>query len=144
MVLTKWLRPGNATGPFNWQATNTSPLTRNSYSYNSGPQMGPLYTSFNRPNIELRMNQGTGIDNELTYSENIFSPNPANDFIVFKEIHFESEITITDMTGKVVLKSSLPQGNLQTLNTSELVNGVYQVIVSSKEKTIRKKLIISK
>ncbi len=144
MVLTKWSRPGYATGPFSWQATNTSPLKRVSYSYNSGPPMGPLYTSFYRPNIELNFNPSTGVDNAQLYNENILFPNPANDFIVFSDIHFESEITSTDMAGKVILKSSLPQGNLQTLNTSELANGVYQVIVSSKEKTISKKLIIAK
>lgn len=144
MVLTKWSRPGNSTGPFFWQATNTSPLTRTSYSYNSGPQMGALYTSVNRPNIELYFYPSTSIDNGLKNNENILFPNPANDFIVFSEIHFESEITITDMTGKLILKTSLPKGNLQTINTSEFVNGVYNVIISSKEKVIRKKLIVAK
>ena len=144
MILTKWSRPGNATGTFFWQSTNTSPLTRVSYSYNSGPQMGPLYTSVNRPNIQLYFYPNTNVNNGLINNKSIISPNPAGDFIVISENHFESDITITDITGKKIIKSHIPQGIFQKINTSELVNGIYEVILSSKEKIIREKLIIAK
>ena len=52
MVLTRWVRIGNATDAVHWQ---TSPTlnTRVSHSFSTTSSMGTLYTSLERPNIRI-------------------------------------------------------------------------------------------
>lgn len=144
MILTHWARSGNSTGPVNWLSTNTNPLIRNSYSFNTSQTMGGLVTSNNRPDIQLTLSPSTSIGVEMS-AENIrIFPNPAKDFFIVEEVKFPSTVTLTDITGKIVFKTDIPQVKMQKLSLTNIPNGIYEVIVLSTENTYRDKLVIAK
>jgi hypothetical protein len=70
-------------------------------------------------------------------------PNPANDLINIKSTLSEGNITIFDMTGKLLINQQF-SGAMNSINTSELKNGIYNLTISNGEKTSSEKLIIQK
>ncbi len=77
-------------------------------------------------------------------SQNIFftlSPNPAKD-IVYIQANDLSEVTVTDASGKIILKKSV-SGNKAALNISAFTSGIYMVTVKDKNNnTATKKLVV--
>lgn len=67
------------------------------------------------------------------------SPNPAKDFVVVSGVAKGTEVSLFDVTGKLLFKSQAA-GTSFTINTSSYQNGVYVVKVGDKTS----KLIISK
>ncbi|MDA8886591.1 M43 family zinc metalloprotease [Bacteroidia bacterium] len=71
-------------------------------------------------------------------------PNPAqNSVTLIMENVNDATVSIVDITGRLLLQQNLDHSNSE-LNTADLVNGVYSVLVYSEGKRWSKKLIISK
>jgi hypothetical protein len=72
-------------------------------------------------------------------------PNPAQNKVQLKglEKYANARVSIVDITGRLLLQQILDSQNT-TINTETLVNGVYNVVVLSKNKSWSKKLIINK
>lgn len=96
-------------------------------------------------NVMVRMNFDpslASIDEHEGLNVSVY-PNPANDLINIKSTLSEGSITIFDMTGKLLLNQQI-SGAMNSINTSELKNGIYNLIISNGEKTSSEKLIIQK
>lgn len=86
--------------------------------------------------------QGLGFENQSAEDKVIIYPNPSNDFV---NVRFEteiSEIQITDMSGKAILRRKVDSTNI-TLNIKEIPGGIYFVNCKTKDKSYRKKLVIN-
>jgi hypothetical protein len=70
-------------------------------------------------------------------------PNPANEVVNFNGLERDSQITIFDATGRVVLKSQIQSFQYQ-MNVSTLTNGVYFVRYETKGNVSMKELVIRK
>ncbi len=96
-------------------------------------------------NVMVRMNFDpslASIDEVQGLNVSVY-PNPANDLINIKSTLSEGSITIFDMTGKLLINQQI-SGAMNSINTSELKNGIYNLIISNGEKTSSEKLIIQK
>ncbi len=97
---------------------------------------------------KLINNYSVGI-NSLESPENIFKiyPNPTDNFIFIDlskmNVDKETEICIYSITGNLVRKSIF-QDNLITMNVEELVNGVYIITVNSNGSYERQKFVIQR
>lgn len=70
-------------------------------------------------------------------------PNPANEVVNFNGLERDSQITIFDATGRVVMKSQIQSFQYQ-MNVSTLTNGVYFVRYETKGNVSMKELVIRK
>ena len=61
----------------------------------------------------------------------LFYPNPASDFISISGIERDSDLTIYDLMGKVVLKTSVESGD-NMIDVSNISNGTYIIAVDGK------------
>jgi hypothetical protein len=96
-------------------------------------------------NVMVRMNFDpsiASIEETQGLSVSVY-PNPANDLINIKSTLSEGNITIFDMTGKLLINQQF-SGAMNSINTSELKNGIYNLTISNGEKTSSEKLIIQK
>lgn len=91
--------------------------------------------------------EGTDLFSRVNVANNAFIiyPNPSKGMFT---IHFEEQapnttIQIFDVMGKL-LKSIPTKSLIQTIDASELDNGVYIVVVSDGEQLLKEKMIISK
>lgn len=79
-------------------------------------------------------------DNSLAQDVAVY-PNPfRNELNLHNGSDAEVQVTVTDALGKVVLNATIP-GGTQSLNTSELNNGLYIVRISNGDKSISRKLV---
>ncbi len=78
-----------------------------------------------------------GIDDEIQ-----FSPNPFSDKIQISTKQEINLIEVIDMTGKVVI-SQIPEANQFSLNTTELLSGIYFVKIYNNEAVVLKRIIKS-
>lgn len=94
-------------------------------------------------------------DNTTEHKEEVIStievntlniyPNPSSGTfnIHFDELPLNTNIQIFDLMGR--LRKSIPINNtIQTIDASELENGVYMIVVPSEEQLFKEKIIISK
>ena len=97
---------------------------------------GDIYSNI----ITLTIDVCTGIDNTQQTSFSIY-PNPATSQLTINNVQLTADnIKILDITGKVVLVSSLRGGTTnQSVDISDLQNGVYFVKVGSVVKEFIKK-----
>ncbi|PCJ66293.1 MAG: hypothetical protein COA58_05830 [Bacteroidetes bacterium] len=72
-------------------------------------------------------------------------PNPAQNFVQVKMAKNVNDaiVSIVDITGRLLLQQNLDPSN-QSINTTDLTNGVYTVVVTSQDGEWSKKLIINK
>ena len=71
-------------------------------------------------------------------------PNPASNFTIIETVGFEmSNVTILDITGKVVLESN-PESSKEVINTTSLSNGTYFVKITVNNNVVTKKMEIVK
>ena len=78
-----------------------------------------------------------GADEEIQ-----FSPNPFSDKIQISTKQEINLIEVIDMTGKVVI-SQIPEANQFSLNTTELLSGIYFVKIYNNESVVLKRIIKS-
>jgi plastocyanin len=72
-------------------------------------------------------------------------PNPASDnLIIEKKSGFEADMTIYDITGKVVLSEQGVADIRRSFNISSLTRGIYFVELNNNGRIIRKKLLVSR
>lgn len=86
---------------------------------------------------------GSTLNNQLAV--NVY-PNPSKNFIqVASNIPVNAQITITDLSGKMLVNHNHNFGinNEATIDIANLHNGIYLVNISSGEKSTTKRLIIS-
>jgi hypothetical protein len=90
-------------------------------------------------------NCGSSLNIEHRNSENtvIIFPNPAQDVITISELPLGAELSILDITGKIILSTTV-NSNLFMVNTDEFSNGVYLVNVNTNGSTSTKKLVVNK
>ena len=82
--------------------------------------------------------------NELTKESIAIFPNPTSGQINVKSIDEIIEVSISDLTGKIITTSSLAkQGELQ-LDLSNLSNGHYHVKVETKNSVVFKSILLSR
>jgi hypothetical protein len=96
-------------------------------------------------NVMVRMNFDpslASIDEVQGLNVSVY-PNPANDLINIESTLSDGNIAIFDMTGKLLINQQI-SGAMNSINTSELKNGIYNLIISNGEKTLSQKLIIQK
>ena len=106
------------------------------------------------PSMTLKVKERTNSIEEFENTKNnvIVYPNPANDFV---NVAYKSttagqpvEISVTDMTGKVVYLTKVVNSAIGTnvfgFDTATFTNGIYVVNVSSNEGNVTRKLTIQK
>jgi hypothetical protein len=82
-------------------------------------------------------------ENELA-SASIY-PNPAKDFFTVElEEKSDFNVTITSVTGQIVMAQDFSELQQATINTSNLVPGVYMVNVNAGSETTTQRVVISK
>lgn len=133
---------------------------------NTSTDQNPIHTYTNNGtySVKLKVNNGCGIDSlskdvtlatgisETDFSTNelLILPNPIINGkmnIVFGNAFNNASIKINDITGKSVLVLSTSgkfKSGSYNFNISPLSTGIYFCIISSDEKTITRKIIISK
>lgn len=85
----------------------------------------------------------TGIDVIVNNANNvIIYPNPAKDQITIKSTSPIENVTIIDLTGKIIKEISPSFGLAQQVNTSDLSQGIYFVNYADENGTHTKKIII--
>ncbi|MFN3941559.1 MAG: T9SS type A sorting domain-containing protein [Flavobacterium sp.] len=72
---------------------------------------------------------------------NLF-PNPSNGEINIHQLPENSEILITDLSGKIVWRKSNSYSSFMVINLQDLVKGIYLIQILSKNQSIQKKLIL--
>jgi len=72
-------------------------------------------------------------------------PNPARNEVAIRSVDFQGKmsVSIVDITGRLLLQQNLGP-NEATINTTDLISGMYTVIVKTESGSWSKKLIISK
>ncbi|GAA4107399.1 hypothetical protein GCM10022393_02660 [Aquimarina addita] len=111
---------------------------------NSENTWGPVFTSV--INVESTLILDVEED-QLLVNTSVLSPNPAIDIVnidISNEYIGKIDITIIDMTGKVVYATSYTKSNMvfsQPLDISSLAKGLYQVQLTIDNKQAIKKLI---
>ena len=85
-----------------------------------------------------------GIESQLSSNEVTVYPNPANDYfnIAFSNASEVYSIKLYDMVGKLVIEGKVSNGT-ETIDVSQLVAGQYTIVISSRNNTISKKIIIT-
>ena len=104
----------------------------------------PTTTSYLHPyNFKLTK---TPVVNGIDYTEKpdtlLIYPNPATNTLNIKGITSKSTIKLYDMLGKLVMQTETESD--ETLNTSQLTQGVYTFVAEDKRGSIFKKVIITK
>jgi hypothetical protein len=82
---------------------------------------------------------------ENNFSSNSISiyPNPAKDVFTISELPVGSELSILDITGKIMF-STIVNSNQLTINTEDFTNGLYLIHLNHSGATSNKKLIVNK
>jgi len=108
------------------------------YAYNSIPDQ-PIFAGEGQPIIT-----GT-VENSFASSINIF-PNPAIDklTIALASYNQKVEVTITDITGKIVYATTAGETQLIEVNTQDFSEGIYMVQIQAEGFIATKKLVIEK
>jgi hypothetical protein len=87
--------------------------------------------------------QPLSIDMLTTFNDAQIFPNPAQDIITISELPLGAELSILDITGKVMF-STIVNSNQLIVNTDEFSNGIYLVNVNTNGSTTSKKLAVYK
>lgn len=96
-------------------------------------------------NTELFANFQSTVDIlETEFADMKIYPIPANDFINIDMIPENSEITLTNLLGEVLISNSNYSNTKARINTSNLQSGVYFIIVKTGNKHIANKIHIIK
>jgi hypothetical protein len=82
----------------------------------------------------------TTVDRKIGVAEIILHPNPASEFIFLNNLE-EVTISMYSTTGVCVKKEQIVQPN-ESLNISDLKNGVYFIQIETLEHTINRKIIV--
>ncbi len=85
----------------------------------------------------------TAVDRYENYDEVIAYPNPATDIINIKGLKNIERVLITNLTGSIVKDSSV-NGNLITMNISDLKPGIYLIVLYNRNGNVIKKKIVKR
>ena len=90
------------------------------------------------------MNDDNRIDASVTQDFDIY-PNPAGDFfnITFKNMEGDARLAIYDLQGKLVVEKIIENSN-ERIDTENLNNGVYLVMVSNRNGVMSKKVLLNR
>lgn len=93
--------------------------------------------------VKIQTEQLSTEENNINNHISIY-PNPAKDFIYLDNLPGGATIHITDMSGRKLFRQKYPDKKI-TINTSQLINGVYIIQVEYEGKSVlSEKLIINK
>ncbi|MFM7758577.1 MAG: T9SS type A sorting domain-containing protein, partial [Crocinitomicaceae bacterium] len=96
-------------------------------------------------NVMVRMNFDPSLANIDEAQDLSFSiyPNPTKDFINVVSTFSEGNLSIIDMAGKLLIEQNITS-TMNSIDASELMDGVYYLTMSNGDKTTTKKLVIKK
>ena len=96
-------------------------------------------------NVMVRMNFDPSLANIDEVQDLSFSvyPNPTKDVINVLSTFSEGNLSIIDMTGKLLIEQNITS-TLNSIDASEFMDGVYYLTMSNGDKTTTKKLVIQK
>ncbi len=97
-------------------------------------------TELNQIRYNREASKTTEIENVIA-SRNIISPNPAQDFFNLISEDEESDISIFDLKGKLILQKKV-FGKVNRIETLNFLSGVYIVQVKGQHSSMNKKLIV--
>lgn len=139
----------------NLPGSNDEPNSHGFITYRIKPKTGialgdvmqnsaAIYFDFNQPILTNTVTTTVGTLGIPDVAKDIFAlyPNPANSYVTVK-MHdaAAAEITITDVTGKTVLKTSLDAAE-SNIDIAALHSGMYFITLSAEGKSSTKKLIV--
>ena len=125
-----WIKLGVGIG------SNTVSITIMEYAYNS---------IANQPILAGQTIVTGVIENSFASSINLF-PNPAENHltIALGSNNQKVEVTITDITGKIIYSTKASETQKIEVNTQDFAEGVYVVQVQTADFTVTKKLVVEK
>ncbi|WP_430409787.1 T9SS type A sorting domain-containing protein [Kordia sp.] len=82
-------------------------------------------------------------DVENTSNQLVMYPNPAKDVVTITAQTAVKEVSIYDLSGKLILKTKNNTANTQNIELSTIANGMYLVQIKTEKTTTLKKLIIN-
>jgi hypothetical protein len=111
-----------------------NPITIKDYAYNSIP---------NQPILAGQTNATGIIENSFASSINLF-PNPADNHltIALGSNNKKAEVTITDITGKVIYKTTATDVQKIEVNTEDFAKGIYVVQIQTADFIVKKELLV--
>ena len=87
--------------------------------------------------------QVTGLSETNELKQIQFFPNPTNGTLQLKGVKAETVLSVCDMSGRVVFEKNLNAANEQTVDLTELEQGIYQLRFSNEKGTAVQSLVIS-
>jgi hypothetical protein len=84
-----------------------------------------------------------GVEKYLSSNSISVFPNPAQGFVTISELAIGSELSVLDITGKVIFSTTV-SANILTINTEDFTNGLYLIHLNHSGATSTKKLIVNK
>jgi hypothetical protein len=124
----------NGTWTTAWGGTDFPSGTASSSAGNLAVPAGTYDITFNRVTGEYDFSLASVTENQMIKVS--VAPNPANEFVTFTVDATDFNITLTDLSGKVVATTTSSE-----LNISQLNNGIYTYVVNSSNGVATGKLI---
>lgn len=121
-------------------ATSFQPTTTETYTVSS---TGAFNNCVNSDEITIVVNPCTSIEEFDGKNQFSIQPNPNNGVFILHSNFTKSVILIFDITGKKIVEKSTSDYTTQ-LNLSNLESGVYYIQLAEGNKTLTKKMIITK
>ena len=100
--------------------------------------------SENEHSLTLVKQKTTGLNQINLESLISVYPNPAKDFIVvnLQNVNSESELSLCDLSGHILIKKTVEKPELYTLETQALKQGIYILQIENQSQKIFKKIVI--
>ncbi|MCK9480238.1 MAG: T9SS type A sorting domain-containing protein [Bacteroidia bacterium] len=93
--------------------------------------------------VKLQQSPTSSIATPITNNLITIYPNPASNIVTINNIPSHSTISIIDMTGKLIYFAT-NSNTQETINTENLVNGVYFIQVENNNSVTNSKLVVNK
>lgn len=153
-----WILKTDNTGTLQWQKSLGGTDDENAISIRKTMDGGYIIIGYSSSNNgDVSGNHGNndgwivklgpeqlGISESQQITQPNLYPNPAKDFFYADHLPKETEINITDMSGRKIFTQKYHEEKVK-INTSEFTNGIYIVQIKNREKVIlSEKIIIRK
>jgi hypothetical protein len=126
-------------------STGISPVSITSADFNEDGKFDLAIANYNSNNVSVLLNcTATGINNLSREQQISVYPNPAINIITISGIKSKTNFKIYDLLNNLVSSTNSSTNEDETINISQLVNGVYTLLSESSESKTFTRMVISR